>query len=131
MVAITTYLCYNIATQMTNLRYQNRNFCRKSVASTITSRRNTIKDMNDTESLIKDIKERDDIIQNYRITRSLDRDNAIRKIMELRKTDDDIWRVARIQTALSPMSPYQATNDQIVNELIIQNAVLRAKLIVK
>lgn len=96
-----------------------------------TSRRNTIKDMMDKESLIKDINERDDIIQNYRITRSLDRDNAIRKIMELRKTDDDIWRVAMIQTALSPMSPYQATNEQIVNELIIQNAVLKAKLIGK
>ena len=88
--------------------------------------------MTDTESLIKDIKERDDIIRNYRITRSLDRDNAIKKIMELRKTDDDILHVAMIQTALFPMSPYQAaTNDQIVNELIIQNAVLRAKLIVK
>ena len=87
--------------------------------------------MTDTESLIKDIKERDDIIQNYRITRSLDRDNAIRKILELRKTDDDILHVAMIQTALFPMSPYQATNDQIVNELIIQNAVLRAKLIRK
>lgn len=87
--------------------------------------------MTDTESLIKDIKERDDIIQNYRITRSLDRDNAIRKINELRKTDNDISRVAIIQTAISSTSLYQATNDQIVNELIIQNAVLRAKLIVK
>lgn len=96
-----------------------------------TSRRNTIKDMMDKESLIKDINERNIIIQNYQITRSLDRENAIRKINELRKTDDDIWRVAMIQTALSPMSPYQATNEQIVNELIIQNAVLKAKLIVK
>lgn len=95
------------------------------------SRRNTIKDMMDKESLIKDINERNIIIQNYQITRSLDRDNAIRKINELRKTDNDISRVAIIQTAISSTSLYQATNDQIVNELIIQNAVLRAKLIRK
>ena len=95
------------------------------------SRRNTIKDMMDKESLIKDINERNIIIQNYQITRSLDRDNAIRKINELRKTDNDISRVAIIQTAISSTSLYQATNEQIVNELIIQNAVLKAKLIVK
>ncbi len=87
--------------------------------------------MMDKESLIKDINERNIIIQNYQITRSLDRDNAIRKIKELRKTDNDISRVAIIQTAISSTSLYQATNEQIVNELIIQNAVLKAKLIVK
>lgn len=114
---------------MTNLCCQNRNLYRRSIASTKTLRRNTIKDMTDTESLIKDIKERDDIIQNYRITRSLDRDNAIKKIMELRSRDIDIYRITMAGLAISSTPFNIATNEQIIRDLETQKNILEAKLI--
>ena len=85
--------------------------------------------MTDTESLIKDIKERDDIIQNYRITRSLDRDNAIKKIMELRSRDIDIYRITVAGLAISSTPFNIATNEQIIRDLETQKNILEAKLI--
>ena len=85
--------------------------------------------MTDTESLIKDIKERDDIIQNYRITRSLDRDNAIKKIMELRSRDIDIYRITMAGLAISSTPFNIATNEQIIRDLETQKNILEAKLI--
>ena len=85
--------------------------------------------MTDTESLIKDIKERDDIIQNDRITRSLDRDNAIKKIMELRSRDIDIYRITVAGLAISSTPFNIATNEQIIRDLETQKNILEAKLI--
>ena len=51
---------------------------------------NQIIDEFDKASLIKEIHERDIIICNYQKCGFLDRDDAIRKIQELRKGDKDI-----------------------------------------
>ncbi len=51
---------------------------------------NPIIDEFDKASLIKDINERDSIICNYQKYGLLDRDDAIKKIQELRISDKDI-----------------------------------------
>lgn len=114
---------------MTNLHYQNRNLYRRSIAATKTLRRNTIKDMTDTESLIKDIKERDDIIRKYNLYGLLDRNDAIRKIMELRSRDIDIYRITVAGLAISSTPFNIATNEQIIRDLETQKNILEAKLI--
>ena len=92
---------------------------------------NSIKDEFDKVSLIKDIREIDSIVFNYQRYGSLDRNEAIRKIQELRITDKDIAAAtaARLATSSTPFS--QSTNDQIVGELLMQRNILQAKLVKK
>lgn len=85
--------------------------------------------MTDTESLIKDIKERDDIIRKYNLYGLLDRDDAIRKIMELRSRDIDIYRITVAGLAISSTPFNIATNEQIIRDLETQKNILEAKLI--
>ena len=49
---------------------------------------NPMKDIFDKESMIKDIAERENIICNYQKYGLLDRENAIKKIQELRRGDE-------------------------------------------
>lgn len=87
--------------------------------------------MTDTESLIKDIKERDDIIRKYNLYGLLDRDDAIRKIMELRAKDKEVLQIA-IENMTGPITLLdQLTNDQIINELSAQITILLIKLMRK
>lgn len=85
--------------------------------------------MTDTESLIKDIKERDDIIRKYNSFGLLDRNDAIRKIMELRSRDIDIYRITVAGLAISSTPFNIATNEQIIRDLETQKNILEAKLI--
>lgn len=82
----------------------------------------------DNASLIKNITERDNIIRNYQLYGLLDRDDAIKKIMELRRSDNDVATVTAINLSVSSIPFNQSTNDQIVGELAMQKDILEAKL---
>lgn len=90
-----------------------------------------IKDIFDKESLIKDIAERENIIFNYQRYGLLDRDDAIKKIQELRISDKDIAEATAVNLSVSSIPFSRSTNDQIVRELAMQRDILQAKLIKK
>ena len=92
---------------------------------------NPIKDTFDKASLIKDIAERENIICNYQKYGLLDRDDAIKKIQELRISDKDVAVVTTANLSVSSLPFSQSTNDQIVRELAMQRDILQAKLIKK
>lgn len=92
---------------------------------------NPIIDEFDKASLIKDINERDSIICNYQKYGLLDRDDAIKKIQELRISDKDIAAATVVNLSVSSIPFSQSTNDQIIGELAMQRDILRAKLIKK
>lgn len=89
---------------------------------------NLNKESFDIASLIKDIAERDDIIRNYQLYGLLDRDNAIKKILELRISDNDVTTITSVKLSVSSTPFNQSINDQIVAELAMQRDILRAKL---
>lgn len=92
---------------------------------------NSIKDIFDKESISKDIAERENIIYNYQRYGSLDRNNAIKKIQELRKNDENVAAITTAKLATSSVPFNQSTNDQLVGELIMQRDILQVKLIRK
>lgn len=92
---------------------------------------NSIKDTFDKASLIKDINERENIICNYQRYGLLDRDDAIKKIQELRIKDEDVLKVTSANLAISSTPFNQSTNNQLVNELITQRNILQTKLMGK
>jgi len=92
---------------------------------------NPIKDIFDKESLIKGIAERENIICKYQETGFLDRNDAIKKIQELRINDEDVAVVTSVKLATFSVPFNQSTNDQIVAELTMQRNILQAKLVKK
>lgn len=92
---------------------------------------NSKKDIFDKESLIKDITERENIICKYQETKILDRNDAIKKIQELRISDEDIATITSAKLATYSVPFSQSTNDQIIAELIMQKNVLQIKLVKK
>ena len=74
---------------------------------------------------------REKIISDYKIYGILDRDNAIKKIQELRIKDRDIAAATAVNLSVSSTPFSQSTNDQIINELTMQMDILTAKLIKK
>lgn len=85
----------------------------------------------DKISLMKDIDDRNKIIEQYKQFGILNREDAINKIRELRMKDKDILQVTSASLKISSIPFSQSTNDQIVGELIMQNDILLAKLIEK
>lgn len=92
---------------------------------------NLNKESFDNASLIKDIAERDNIIRNYQLYGLLDRDYAIEKVLELRRSDNDVATFTAVNLSVSSIPLSQSTNDQIVGELAFQRNILEAKLIKK
>ena len=90
-----------------------------------------MKDIFDKESMSKDIAEIENIICNYQRYGLLDRENAMKKIKELRISDEDIAAATSINLSVSSIPFSQSTNDQIVGELAMQRDILQAKLIKK
>lgn len=90
---------------------------------------NPIKNILDKESIMKDIEEREIIICNYQKYGLFDRDNAIKKIQELRIRDRDIAIATSINLAVFSIPFSQSSNEQIVSELVMQRDILQAKLI--
>lgn len=82
----------------------------------------------DKLSLTKDIAERDRIIEEYKFFGVLDRAAAIDKIKKLRATDLEVATVTAAELAKGSVPFDQCSNDQIVDELILQRNVLNAKL---
>ena len=80
---------------------------------------------------MKDIRDRKDLIQQFRQTGWLDRDKTIQKIMELRVNDPTVMRLEYLQmsTSQAPRVPLErATNAELVKQLELQVAALEAKL---
>ena len=92
---------------------------------------NSIKDIFDKASLMRDIDERDNIIFNYQRYGLLDRDGVIKKIQELRIRDEDVAAATAVNLFVFSVPFSQSTNDQIVGELVMQRDILQAKLIKK
>lgn len=85
----------------------------------------------DKEKLIKDIADRNFIINQYKLTGNIDRAEAIRKINELRISDKVVATITA--TKLSPYSvPFDcATDGEIIAELKMQVDILNAELLEK
>lgn len=81
----------------------------------------------DKASLIKDISERKQLIDEYRLTGYLNREKAISKIQELRITDPDVCVATNFRLAASRTPFDQATNEAIAAELQMQIDILSAK----
>lgn len=89
----------------------------------------TIRKANDIESIRKDIYERQQIINDYQITRYLDRDKAISKIKELRATDENVAAVTAVKLTQYSVPFSQVPDENIIAELKMQVDILSAELI--
>ncbi len=79
--------------------------------------------------LLHEISEREEIINNYNISGSLDRNRAIEKIKDLRSKDEDVVIVTIGKLATSSI-PFSAASDQaIIAELVMQVDILKTKLL--
>lgn len=81
--------------------------------------------------IMKDIRDRKDLIQQYRQTGWLDRDKTILKIMELRISDQTVMMLEQLQMSASraPRIPLErATDAELVDQLKVQVDALEAKL---
>lgn len=87
-----------------------------------------IKKAYDIASIRKDIQERQQMINEYQMTRRLDRDKAISKIMELRGKDVKVAAVTDIKLAQFSVPFSQAPDENIVAELKMQMDILSAEL---
>lgn len=87
-----------------------------------------IKKAYDIASIRKDIQEREQMINEYQMTRRLDRDKAISKIMELRGKDAKVAAVTDIKLAQFSVPFSQAPDENIVSELKMQMDILSAEL---
>ena len=88
-----------------------------------------IKKAYDIASIRKDIQERQQMINEYKMTRRLDRDKAISKIMELRTTNMEVLTVTLANQTSIPLS--NAPNEMLLNDLQMQINMLNAELLKK
>lgn len=87
-----------------------------------------IKKAYDIASIKKDIAERQEMINTYNNTRSLDRDKAISKIKELRATDENVAAVTAVKLTQYAVPFSQVPDENIVEELKMQVSILKAEL---
>lgn len=90
-----------------------------------------IKKAYEIASIEKDINERNEIINKFISTGYLDRDTAISKIMELRKTDENVAAVTSVKLARYSVPFSEVPNENIIDELKMQVDILSAELIKK
>lgn len=88
-----------------------------------------IKKAYDIASIRKDIQERQQMINEYKMTRRLDRDKVINKIMELRTTNIDVLTVTIANQSSIPLS--NAPDEMFLNDLQMQINMLKAELLKK
>lgn len=86
-------------------------------------------DYTDKVKILNDIKERENIINSYNTFGCLDRENAIHKIQELRIKDSQVGQVTLIKLAHYTIPFEQASDSQIINELMMQVDILRSELL--
>ena len=82
----------------------------------------------DIASISKDIQERQEMINEYQMTKRLDRDKAISKIQELRITNENVAIVTSIKLAQYSVPFSEVPNENIVAELKMQMDILSAEL---
>lgn len=82
----------------------------------------------DIDSIRKDIKERNEIINTYFSTRYLDRDKAIFKIMELRASNENVAAVTAVKLTQYSVPFSEVPDENIVEELKMQVDILSAEL---
>ncbi len=82
----------------------------------------------DIASIKKDIQECQQMINEYQMTRRLDRDKAISKIQELRITNENIAAVTAVKLAQYSVPFSQVSDENIVAELKMQMDILTAEL---
>lgn len=87
-----------------------------------------IKKAYDIDSIIKDINERQEMIDEYMNTRHLDRDKAISKIQELRVTNENVAAVTAVKLVQYSVPFSQVPDENIVAELKMQVGILIAEL---
>ena len=83
----------------------------------------------DKVKILNDIKERENIINSYNTFGCLDRENAIHKIQELRIKDSQVGQVTAIKLVQHTIPFEQASDSQIVNELMMQVGILKSELL--
>lgn len=86
------------------------------------------KDIYDKESIIKDVRERKEIIDKYQSTHVLDRKSAIEKIMKLRMTDEQVAVETTARLMVSSVPFEHVSDGGIVSELKMQMDILLSKL---
>lgn len=87
-----------------------------------------IKKAYDIDSIKKDIHERQQMINDYITTKHLDRDKAISKIQELRKTNENVAAVTAVKLTQYSVPFSQVPDENIVAELKMQMDILSAEL---
>ena len=85
----------------------------------------------DNATMMKDLTERKQIIQSFYSTGYIDRDNAIKKIKELRVTDADVAAITSAKLVTNSVPFENATNEGLIAELQMQVDILAAKVIVE
>ena len=91
--------------------------------------KDSIKRAHDIANLQNQIAERQAIINNYIGFGVLDRGDAIRKITDLRKTDDMVGVAYVAQVTAAPSIPLDNCPDhQLINELQAQIDILQSEL---
>ncbi len=89
---------------------------------------NPIYEAYEVASLRQDIIERQNIINRFQATGQLDRNDAISKILKLRGSDKEVLQVTTARLAVSSTPFEQCSNEQLLNELYMQMAILEGKL---
>lgn len=91
---------------------------------------NRFKETYDRASMLKDISNREQMINNFRRTGYLDRDKAIQKIQELRLSDTDVAAATTARLAISSIPFSQVSDQGIIAELQMQLEILSAKTLI-
>ena len=79
-------------------------------------------------SIENDILERKEIIEKYYSTGILDREEAIRKIRELRTEDTKVAEITAIKLFMHGIPFENANNEQIIEDLRMQVDILTGEL---
>lgn len=90
-----------------------------------------IKKAYDIDSIRKDINERQQMINEYQLTRRLDRNKAISKIQTLRATNENVAAVTAMILAQHSAPFSQVPDESIIDELKMQVDILSTDLIKK
>jgi len=90
-----------------------------------------IKKAYEIDSIRKDIKERQQMINKFLTTGYLDRDTAIIKIQKLRLTYENVATVTSVKLTQYSVPFSEVPNENIVKELKMQVDILTAELLKK
>ena len=80
------------------------------------------------QEIERDILERSKIIEGYRHSGMLDREDAINKIRSMRFKDSNVSVISSVNMINNAIPFTIATNEQLVNELQMQVDILRGEL---